>query len=94
MKKELLKFEQTAMMQENSITKLCFFEGHGNNTYADVKERVIKLLESNPWLASKLIKEKQEVMMEFDETQAPEELIGNILFKDIDLCIDESMEYS
>jgi hypothetical protein len=94
MKIKLLKFEQADMMRENSITKICFFEGHGDNIYNDVKERVIKLLESNPWLASKIIKEKKEVMMEFDETLTPDELIDNILIKDMDLCIDESMEYN
>ena len=94
MKVKLLKFEQTAMMQENSITKICFFEGHGDNIYADVKERILKLIELNPWLASKLIKENKEVMMEFDETKTPEELVESILKNDTDFCIDESMEYS
>jgi hypothetical protein len=93
MKIKLLKFEQADMMRENSITKICFFEGHGDNIYADVKERILKLLELNPWLASTLIKEKKEIMMEFDETKTPEELIDKILIQDIDLCIDESMEY-
>ena len=93
MKVKLLKFEQRDMMRENSITKVCFFEGNGDNIYADVKERLLKMLELNPWLASKLIKENKEVMMEFDETKTPEELVDKILFQDNDLCIDESMEY-
>ncbi len=93
MKIKLLKFEQTEMMRENSITKVCFFEGNNDNIYDDVKERVLKLLESNPWLASKIIKEKKEVMMEFDEDKTPKELIDDILIQDMDLCIDESMDY-
>lgn len=66
MKIKLLKFEQADMMRENSITKICFFEGRGDNIYADIKERVLKLLESNPWLASKIIKEKKEVIVPAD----------------------------
>jgi len=93
MKIKLLKFEQRDMMRENSITKVCFFEGNGDNVYADVKERLLKMLELNPWLASKLIKEKKEIMMEFDETKTPNELVDKILIQDPDLCIDESMEY-
>lgn len=64
---KLLKFEQTELMRENSITKVCFFDGNNDMVYTDVRERVLKLLELNPWLASRLIKEKKEVMMEFDE---------------------------
>jgi len=94
MKVKLLKFEQTEMMRENSITKICFFEGHGDNIYGDVKERVLKLLGSNPWLASKLIKENKEIMMEFDESKTPQYLVDKILIQDMDLCIDESMEYN
>ncbi len=94
MKIKLLKFEQRDMMRENSITKICFFEGHGDNIYADVKERVLKLIELNPWLASKIIKEKKEVMMEFDETKTPEELVDRILFRDNEMCIDETMDYA
>ena len=93
MRIKLLKFEQTEMMRENSISKICFFEGHGDNIYEDVKGRVLKLLESNPWLASKIIKEKKEVMMEFDESKTPKELIDDILIQDMGLCIDESMDY-
>lgn len=94
MKIKLLKFEQTEMMRENSISKICFFEGFGDNIYNDVKERVFKLMELNPWLASKLIKENKEVMMEFDEGKTPEELIDDILIQDMDLCIDETMDYN
>jgi len=93
MKIKLLKFEQTEMMRENSISKICFFEGHGDNIYADVKERVLKLLELNPWLASTIIKANKEVMMAFDETLTPEELVDDILIQDLDLCIDETMDY-
>ena len=81
------------MMRENSISKICFFEGHGNNNYDDVKERAFKLLEPNHWLASKLIKENKEVMMEFDESKIPQELIDDLLIQDMGLCIDESMDY-
>jgi len=94
MKIKLLKFEQADMMHENSITKICFFEGNNDTIYADVKERVLKLLELNPWLASTLIKEKKETMMAFDETKTPEELVDKILFQENDMCIDESMDYA
>ncbi|MBI9065445.1 MAG: hypothetical protein JEZ14_25900 [Marinilabiliaceae bacterium] len=79
MKIKLLKIEQTEMMRENSITKICFFEGHHDTIYDDVKERVLKLLASNPWLPSRIVKENKEVMMAFDETQTPDELIDQIL---------------
>ena len=94
MKIKLLKFEQTEMMRENSISKICFFEGHGDNIYADVKQRVLKLLELNPWLASTIIKENKEVMMAFDETKTPEELVDDLLIQDMGLCIDETMNYA
>jgi len=94
MKVKLLRFEQTEMMRENSISKICFFEGHDDTIFANVKERVLKLLASNPWLASKIIKANKEVMMEFDESKTPEELIDQILIQDMDLCIDETMAYN
>lgn len=94
MRIKLLPFEQTDMMRENSITKICFFEGQLNNTLDDIRDRVLHLLEFNPWLSSKIIKYKNEVMMEFDETKTPKEIIDKILVTNLDLCIDQSMDYA
>ena len=94
MKVKLLKFEQNDLMRANSITKLCFFDGNNDDVYDDVKKRTLKLLESNPWLGSKLVKEKKEIKMEFDESIAPQELLDKILSNDTKLCIDDSLEYS
>lgn len=57
---KLFKFEQIDIMRENSISKICFFEGYSDTIYDDVKQRVLKLLELNPWLASKIIKKNHD----------------------------------
>jgi hypothetical protein len=92
---KLLKFEQTAMMTENSISKVSFFAGESAEVYSDVRQRMIRLIELNPWLASRVIKDKssKEVMLEFDENASPEDLVDSLLFVDKNLRIDDSMDY-
>jgi len=94
-KVNLLKFERIDMMIENSISKIIFFEGSSDEVYSIAKERMLKLLELNPWLASRLVKDKKskEVIMEFDENESPESQIKSILFEEKNLCIDSSMDF-
>lgn len=94
MKVKLLKFEQDYLIRANSISKLCFFEGNNESVYDDIKNRTLKLLKANPWLSSKLIKEKKEIKMEFDEASSPADILDEILINDPDLCIDTTLEYS
>lgn len=94
MKVKLLKFEQDYLIRANSISKLCFFEGNNDSVYDDIKNRTLKLLKANPWLSSKLIREKKEIKMEFDEASSPADLLDEILINDPDLCIDTKLEYS
>jgi hypothetical protein len=52
MRVKLLKFEQTAMMTENSISKITFFpDVVDQDVSAIVRNRMLEMLRLNPWLA-------------------------------------------
>ncbi|MFA8450251.1 MAG: hypothetical protein ACEPOW_06130 [Bacteroidales bacterium] len=91
---KLLQFEKEVVLKLNSASMICFFEGKGSDIYKRIRERMIDLLRLNPWMASKVVKEKREVFLRFDELKAPEKIVDKILIQDYNLVIDQTMEYT
>ncbi|MBB6462203.1 hypothetical protein [Flammeovirga kamogawensis] len=88
---DLLPFETSlAIMEEPGVTSITFFEGNIKLIGKKIKDRFQEIVNANPWLSGKIIKQNKEISLQF--SNSPE--IEQLYHPDIDtVSVSDEMSY-
>ncbi len=86
----------TAIMEESGVTSITFYRGDMDSAAAYIRTRFKAVVDANPWLAGRLVRDKsnRNVQLVYPQTPVSDEVIDQLFYRDPpQLRIGSDMRY-